>query len=138
MNSRTARREDAQAGGVVAKVGAKCHVEAARTGTAVRLEIVGELDVSCMKRFRELITKWTADQVDDLVIDLRSVTFIDSTGLVLLLRADTVAREEGFQLHVVRSPTEIVRAVFEVSGVDTLLPLCDEPPQLLTEMLELR
>jgi anti-sigma B factor antagonist len=84
-----------------------------------------------MRRFRDLLTRWTAEGVDDLVIDLRPVTFIDSTGLVLLLRADTIAREEGFHLHVVRSPTEIVKAVFEVSGVDTLLPLCDEPPQVL-------
>jgi len=131
MNSGTARREESKADGAVAKVGAKCHVEGTRSGTAVSLVIVGELDLSCMKRFRELLTRWTADELDDLVIDLRAVTFIDSTGLVLLLRADTIAREEGFQLHVVRSPTEIVRAVFEVSGVDTLLPLCDTPPALV-------
>jgi anti-sigma B factor antagonist len=131
MKSGTARREESKTEGAVGKVGAKCHVEASRTGTTVYLVIEGELDLSCMKRFRELLTKWTADDLEDLVIDLRSVTFIDSTGLVLLLRADTIAREEGFHLHVVRSPTEIVRAVFEVSGVDTLLPLCDEPPQLL-------
>jgi anti-anti-sigma factor len=131
MNSGTARREESKAEGAVAKVGAKCQVEATLSGRAVFLEVVGELDLSCMRRFRDLLTRWTAEGVDDLVIDLRPVTFIDSTGLVLLLRADTIAREEGFHLHVVRSPTEIVKAVFEVSGVDTLLPLCDEPPQVL-------
>jgi anti-sigma B factor antagonist len=115
----------------VNKIGAKCHAEATQTGEAMYLVLVGELDLSCMKRFRELLRNSITDGLEDLVIDLRSVTFIDSTGLVMLLRADTLAREEGFQLHVVRSPTEIVKAVFEVSGVDTLLPLCDEPPALV-------
>src|SRR5207302_6296131 len=130
MNSGTARREQSKADGAVAKVGAKCEVEAKQSGRTVLFEVAGELDMSCMKRFRDLLTRWTAQEPDDLVIDLRRVTFIDSTGLVLLLRADTVAREEGFHLHVVRSPAEIVRAVFEVSGVDTLLPLSDDPPRL--------
>jgi anti-sigma B factor antagonist len=112
------------------KVGARCHLETARTGAAAYLVLIGELDLSCMKRFRESLEKLVADSPEDLVIDLRSVTFIDSTGLALLLRADALAREEGFCLHIVRSPTEIVQAVFEASGVNKLLPLIDGPPQL--------
>jgi|SRR5437588_9635098 len=113
------------------KVGARCHVEVSRVGTAAYLTLAGELDLSCVKRFGDMLQRTVDGDVDDLVIDLRSVTFIDSTGLVLLLKADALAREEGFHLHIVRSPIEIVRAVFEVSGIDTLLPLSDEPPQLI-------
>jgi anti-anti-sigma factor len=112
------------------KVGARCHLETARVGTASYMVLTGELDLSCVKRFGESLGKMAADDPQDFVIDLRSVTFIDSTGLALLIKADTTAREEGFQLHVVRSPTEIVKAVFEASGVDKLLPLVDAPPQL--------
>jgi anti-sigma B factor antagonist len=130
VNSGIARHGQPKAAAAVTKIGAKCRVEATHVGGAIYLVLDGELDLSCMKRFRELLRSSIADPLEDLVIDLRAVTFIDSTGLVMLLRADTLAREEGFHLHVVRSPTEIVRAVFEVSGIDTLLPLCDEPPQL--------
>jgi anti-sigma B factor antagonist len=112
------------------KLGARCQVEISRVGSSVSVALAGELDVSCARRFGDVLDKAMADGLEDLVIDLRTVTFLDSTGLVLLIKADTLAREEGFHLHIVRSPTEIVRAVFEVSGIDTLLPLADEPPQL--------
>jgi anti-sigma B factor antagonist len=130
MKSGIARGGQPGAAAAVNKIGAKCSVEVRQVGGTTSLVLVGELDLSCMKRFRETLRNVVTDDLEDLVIDLRSVNFIDSTGLVMLLRADTLGREEGFQLHVVRSPTEIVKAVFEVSGVDALLPLCDEPPQL--------
>jgi anti-anti-sigma factor len=113
-----------------AKVGARCHLETARVGSAIYLVLIGELDLSCTDRFKATLKESVADSPGDIVIDLRSVTFIDSTGLALLLRADTLAREANFRLHVVRSPTHIVTAVFEASGLDKLLPLYDEPPQL--------
>ena len=129
MNPGTARRGRQVAGGEH-KVGARCHLEAARVGPASYLVLIGELDLSCVERFRGSLEKAIADGPQDLVIDLRSVTFIDSTGLTLLLKADSIAREEGFTLHIVRSPTEIVKAVFEASGLNTLLPLTDGPPRL--------
>jgi anti-sigma B factor antagonist len=130
MNPGTAHRGSPTIGSA-SKVGARCHLETARVGTAAYLVLIGELDMSCTKRFRDSLAKSVADLTDHLVIDLRSVTFIDSTGLALLLKADTTAREDGFRLHVVRSPTDIVKAVFEASGLDRLLPFCDDPPPLL-------
>jgi anti-anti-sigma factor len=129
VNSRTARRGYPIAGGEN-RVGARCQFETVRGNGAAYLVLIGELDLSCTRRFRETLDKLVADTPEDLVIDLRSVTFVDSTGLALLLRADAQAREEGVRLHIVSSPTEIVKAVFEASGVNTLLPLTDSPPQL--------
>lgn len=129
MNPGIARR--GQPADVAArKLGARCHGEESRVGGSACLAITGELDVSCARHFGNFLRDAVAEDLESLVIDLRSVTFIDSTGLVLLIKADTLAREEGFQLRIVRSPTEIVTAVFEVSGIDTLLPLIDEPPPL--------
>jgi anti-sigma B factor antagonist len=112
------------------KLGARCHVEESRVGGSACITITGELDVSCARRFGDLLRDTEIEGLETLVVDLRSVTFIDSTGLVLLIKVDTLAREEGFRLDIVRSPTEIVTAVFEVSGIDTLLPLTDDPPPL--------
>jgi anti-sigma B factor antagonist len=130
MNPGTAHRGDPKSD-AARKLGASCYLETEQVGTATYLVLIGELDLSCAKRFRESLAKSVADDPEDLVIDLRSVTFVDSTGIVLLLKADALSREHGFRLHVVRGSTEIVKAVFEASGVDTLLPLVAEPPQLL-------
>ncbi len=112
------------------KVGAQCHLEMARVGSAAYMVLIGELDLSCVKRFGEAFNESVADRPSDLVVDLRSVTFVDSTGLALLLKVDNFAREEGMRLHMVKSPIEIVQAVFEATGIDKILPMCDDPPRL--------
>jgi anti-anti-sigma factor len=131
MNPGTAKRRrigtQTQTGN---KVGAQCFVETARVGNAVYLVLIGELDLSCTDRFRARVDEAVADGPEDLVVDLRSTTFIDSTGLALLLKLDSRSREDEFRLHVVRSRAEIVNAIFEASGVKNILPLSDEPPKL--------
>ena len=112
------------------KLGASCYLESERHGTATKLVLIGELDVSCEKRFMADVEEAVAGKPKDLALDLSSLTFIDSTGLALLLNVNGLARENGFRLHIVRSKAEIVRAVFEATGVSKLLPLCDELPQL--------
>jgi anti-sigma B factor antagonist len=132
MNPGTVRRgrPESQAG---VKIGAQCHLETARTGSALYLVFVGELDLSCVKRFGEVFNSAIEDTPTDIVIDLRSMTFVDSTGLALLLKIDNLAREAGFRLYMVKSPIEIVQAVFEATGIDKILPMVDEPPSLQGE-----
>jgi anti-sigma B factor antagonist len=96
-------------------------------GTAL-LTAEGQLDLTCGDRFIACLREVRYAELHDLVIDLREVTFIDSTGLSLLLKADGLARQNQFELRVVRSPAEIVQAVLEATGVDKFLPLVDEPP----------
>ena len=129
MNPGTARR-GRPATEPSSKVGAQCHLERARVGSAAYMVLIGELDLSCVKRFGEAVNQAVADRPTDLVIDLRSVTFVDSTGLALLLKVDNFARDEGLNLHMVKSPIEIVQAVFEATGIDKILPIVDEPPRL--------
>jgi anti-sigma B factor antagonist len=56
-----------------------------------------------------------------LVIDLRSVTFIDSTGIALLLEKYDQAQRLGVEICI--EPSAIVRRVLAIAGVDRVLPL---------------
>jgi anti-anti-sigma factor len=67
------------------------------------------------------------DPLPFLVIDLREVTFIDSTGLALLLRTEAASRQDGFELEIVRSPAAAVRSALEVSGLERVLPFVERP-----------
>ena len=100
-------------------------------GTAL-LSAGGELDLTCGDRFIACLREARDADPQRLVLDLREVTFIDSTGLSLLLKSDGLARQNQFELYIVRSPAEIVRAVLEATGVEKFLPLVDEPPTLET------
>ena len=72
----------------------------------------GDIDLQTAPLLRRHIDR-AAEPGEDLVIDLRQVTFIDSPGLGTLIHCDRVRRERGGQL-VLRDPSGPVRDLFEV------------------------
>ena len=53
---------------------------------------------------------------------------MDSTGLRALAQANTRAEAAGVSLSIIRGPRQIER-VLEISGLGSLLPLVDAPPE---------
>ena len=103
-------------------------VELALSDGAAWLTATGQIDIACGDRFIACLREARDAEPQSLVIDLRAVSFIDSTGLSMLLKADGLARQNQFELQIIRSPAEIVQAVLEATGVEKFLPLVDEPP----------
>jgi anti-anti-sigma factor len=96
--------------------------EAARTHIAP----CGELDIATAPQLEEAIREATAGSAKELVLDLRALTFMDSTGLRALAQANAKAGDAGVALSIWRGPRQIER-VLEISGLGTLLPLVDAP-----------
>ncbi len=61
-----------------------------------------------------------------VVIDLESVTFMDSTGIAFLVQFCTIGADEGIDV-VVRKPPQLVRDVIEMLGIAELLGLTRDP-----------
>ena len=59
-----------------------------------------------------------------VVVDLRGLTFIDSSGLRALLEGHEKIAERGVEVTFLRPPGRLMR-VFEVTGADRLLPFDD-------------
>ena len=90
-------------------------------GTA-RIVVRGELDLETGPRAEEELRHVEAEQPDMLILDLREVTFFDSTGLQLVLDADVRAREEGRDVH--RAPGDgEPRRILELAEVADRLHL---------------
>jgi anti-anti-sigma factor len=64
-----------------------------------------------------------------VVLDLRELEFIDSSGVQLLLSADRRACEAGGRLLVVRGAAQIDR-LLALLDIDRQLELVDQPPAL--------
>jgi anti-anti-sigma factor len=92
----------------------------------LHISLAGELDIVNAPRLDEELAGVQADVAKTVVLDLRSVTFIDSTGLRALIAADERAREGGGRLLIVRGAAAVDRA-FEVTQLDQRLELVDEP-----------
>jgi anti-anti-sigma factor len=89
------------------------------------LVLAGEFDASCVLRFERLVREAVDDVLHLLMIDMRDVTFIDSTGLALLLRAEAASRQDGFELQILRSSAAAVTSALEASGLERVLPFVD-------------
>ena len=102
-------------------------LEVVKSGRTTRIAPSGELDIASAPDFEQAIADATADAVAELVLDLRELTFMDSTGLRALAQTNARADEAGFALSIIRGPRQIER-VLEISGLADLLPLVDAPP----------
>jgi anti-sigma B factor antagonist len=99
-----------------------CDLRVERTDTLTYVALSGELDLSCKDRFADAV-----DAVDSerLVLDLRRLTFIDSSGLRMILGTWRRSQQEGFVLEIVRGRDQVER-VFRLTGIDGALPMTDE------------
>jgi anti-anti-sigma factor len=61
-----------------------------------------------------------SDGVSEILLDLREVTFIDSSGLHALIRASERAEDAGKRL-VVTGLGPLARRVLEITGTEHLL-----------------
>ena len=98
-----------------------------RDGGAV-LTLAGEVDLSQVETLSAALERVEANAPDVLVIDLRGVSFMDSTGLRLLLGALRRAEPAGRRLVIVRGQ-EQVRELFRVAGLADVFELVDDPDE---------
>lgn len=91
-----------------------------------RIALTGELDIASATEFEEGLTQVETDTPGILVLDLRQLAFIDSTGLRVVIAADERARSAGRRLVIVRG-TAAVDRVLSVTQLDQRLDIVDDP-----------
>jgi anti-sigma B factor antagonist len=85
-------------------------------GGTGRVAPVGEVDLATVGEVATHLRDLHASGVQHLVLDLRHVTFMDSTGVRLVLEHDAGSRRDGFTFAVIPGPTPVQR-VLELAGV---------------------
>jgi anti-anti-sigma factor len=78
-------------------------------GGAVRVALRGELDLEHAYTFDEEMRRVEGEHPPCLVLDLKGLSFLDSSGLARLLAANTRARRERRRLLLVRGSTPVQR-----------------------------
>jgi anti-sigma B factor antagonist len=87
----------------------------------------GELDIATAPELEQLINE-RLDSGREVVVDLRGLEFMDSSGIRVLVAGHTRAGRSGTRLVVVRAAgTSAVAKIVEVSGLDGELHLVDDP-----------
>lgn len=105
-------------------------VEVQRRDHVTIVQPHGELDLATVETLRStldaavtatLIAALDGIQIPCLVLDLRGLSFLDSTGLHLLAELDRRANRDGFQLTL-HAPAAPVDRALQLSGLDHVLP----------------
>lgn len=85
-----------------------------REDGVLRITLAGELDLASAAEVEPVLREAGAEQ---RLLDLRDLTFMDSSGLRLILSAHAAARRDGRSLAIVPGPPAVQR-VFQICGVE--------------------
>ena len=85
---------------------------------------VGELDVATCGEVAERLRELRDVGFTRLELDLRAVTFLDSTAVHMILEADSRARDEDGEFALISGPPAVARAL-EICGLSERLAFRD-------------
>jgi anti-anti-sigma factor len=88
----------------------------------------GEIDLASSPELRKALLD---QQASTVVLDLRAVTFIDSSGLGVIVGQQKRAREAGNSFAVVTAGASAVERILELSGLVKVLDIIGDPSERL-------
>jgi anti-anti-sigma factor len=89
----------------------------------------GEIDLSTVEEAGERLREAVEGSDGTLAVDLREVSFLDSSGLRLLLQLNQEITDSGRRMVVVQGPRRVAR-VFELTGAASELDVVAEPSEI--------
>jgi anti-anti-sigma factor len=97
-----------------------------RGGRAV-VAVRGELDLATAPELEQAVLE-RLDAGQDVVLDLRELQFMDSSGLRVVVVAHARSTDGGPEFAVVRPPegSEVAK-ILEIAGIEEQLRVVDEP-----------
>jgi anti-sigma B factor antagonist len=105
-------------------------VEVRNADAATVISVSGELDLASSPALEEELERVAQSDAQLVVVDLRNLEFMDSTGLSVLVRAHQRAEENGRRLGLVNGSQQVQR-LLTLTGVADRLMLTDVPEGLL-------
>ncbi|MBJ6641751.1 STAS domain-containing protein [Streptomyces sp. DHE7-1] len=91
----------------------------------------GEIDHSSAGRLVQALDPGGLGERPRVVVDMERVTFIDSSGINVLLAAHRDLTAAGGWLRLANASTYVLRTL-QIVGIDTLVPCCGSLGEALT------
>ncbi len=92
-------------------------------GTAV-VAVAGEIDVYTSPLLQERLVEVLREGISSIVLDLSEVTFLDSTGLGVLITGLKRCRSAGGDLSLVTAQPNVLK-VLEITGLNDVFQIHD-------------
>ena len=105
-------------------------VEVRREDSAAVLAVSGELDLASSPTLEEELARVGASDSSVVILDLRELEFMDSTGLSVVVKAHQRAQETGRRFGLVKGRPQVQR-LLSLTGVADRMALADSVEELL-------
>jgi anti-anti-sigma factor len=102
-----------------------CSIETRVDGDTHLIVVEGELDLAVTPELDRELKRAERGESRQIVLDLQRLTFIDSTGIALLVKATNGAGANADRLRIRRSDAPAVQRILDVTGIDAHLPYTD-------------
>ena len=100
--------------------------ETSERADGYHVELSGELDISSAASVESRLMELERREPDRLLLDLRRVNFIDSTGLSMIINADGRARKAGRRFTII-SGDGVPRRILRTVGLEDRLDVVADP-----------
>jgi anti-sigma B factor antagonist len=105
-------------------------IDVSREVERVVLRLDGELDLASVPLLESEVELATLDDTATIVLDLRGLEFLDSTGLRAILLLDKSSSERGQTFALVRGSPQVQR-LMTMTRVDEHLKIIATPEEIL-------
>lgn len=95
-------------------------IEKTANGTQLTMALTGRLDTTTAPQF-EAELKESLNGVEALILDFKTLEYLSSAGLRVLLSAQKLMNKQGTM--VVRNVNDTIAEVFEVTGFSDILTI---------------
>jgi anti-sigma B factor antagonist len=109
-----------------AKAEGSFSISSRRLDGGILLAVDGDVDLATASIVEDELRRAEHSQ-ELVVIDLRGVSFMDSTGIRMLISADRRMREQGGSLQIIHVPAHVYR-LFELVGITDHLSIGEAMP----------
>jgi anti-sigma B factor antagonist len=96
-----------------------------RSADAHVIHLAGEMDLGNADQAREALMHAIESESTDVIVDIRELEFIDSTGIAMLLEAQAASRRDSDRLAFRRAIRAEVARTMELTGLDEQLEFVD-------------
>lgn len=101
-------------------------VETHTSGRVTTVAVSGELDLVSSPTLADALERANQVEADVVVLDLRKLEFMDSTGLHLVIKAQHQIQASGRRFAMIRGSEQVDR-LLALTGVAELVKIVDSP-----------
>lgn len=94
--------------------------EVIEDNTHIILKLQGDLDLPTIKSFKESSVDITRKTNKDLTLDFSNVSYIDSSGIGILLTLNKLQKSKGKSFRIINCSEHIVK-IFSLSSLNEVL-----------------